>query len=301
MIKPLAFDMLKKDWYFMRIVNKLFTRYMQLFNGNIEEIVLSSLFHEGSLSVAALSTLIKKKRGVFTKQGLYRVLRKLKTEEKVVIYKGVISLNQLWVFTLRSLTQKASGGNSVIGNIAEMKEGERIQLRLKGLDSIDRVWSDLFLSLEMFTPASLPLYLYNPHNWTILAREATDRVHIEQLEKKGRQTFLAIGSDTFLDKETVKLMKSKHVECSIYAGMNEDTYIAVLGVFIFHIKFDAHTNLAVDHAFRESETIDELKEKLRQLDTKAKGKIMVERETGKALAWKKKFAKHFYIRKELRE
>lgn len=293
-------DVLKYLKYFIDVVNKLFTILfsMKLFNGNLEETVLTLLAGTSFLSTTALIQRVRHIRGIVTKQGVYRVLRKLRAEEKVIIYRSRVSLNVLWIETLKHFTERQSHF-SILGDLRSLQDGEQLSLRTTSLISLDQLWSDLFSSLEQILPAHHPLFLYNPHNWSILMREETDRIHIERLIKRSRPIFLTIGSATPLDKETVTRVRNSF-QCSI-RSLALNYYVAVLGDYLIYVKFSRKGTILIDNVFRTITSPHESKLRFLHLNKKISARITIMRNTQKALTWKRRLAKDFYIPKKNRD
>src|SRR5271170_3664682 len=138
---------------------------MNVFNGGIQEIILTILLLSPRISTDDLIKRVSQKRGGVTKQGVYRVLRKLKSEGKIVIHRSSVSISQLWIERLRPFAEKKRGA-SIFGDLSSMRENEKIIIEGKTLIGIDDLWSDAFINIENETSPKHPLFLYNLHNWT---------------------------------------------------------------------------------------------------------------------------------------
>lgn len=222
---------------------------MNIFQGNFEEDIMLILFAEGAISAKSLVEKVRAKRGQISKQGVYRVLRKLKYEEKVVRYKSTISLNNLWLQKLKLLLEDTSDRSSLLGNLGHLNQGEKISLKIKGLVGMDQVWSHVFQSIEESVVSSHPLYLFNLHNWSIIIREEIDKLHIQVLQKKQRPIFLTIGGKTTLDRETVLLARLENINCTIDSRISKPAYIAVIGDYIIQIKLLQQSEFLINRVF----------------------------------------------------
>src|SRR3989338_9289771 len=98
---------------------------MKILTGHIEELVLTALLKEGPLKT---SDLLEKafRKNQYTKKVVYRVLRMLRFEEKVVIYKSVVSINNFWREQLQSLLSTSPLDTSVIGDARGLENGDRL-------------------------------------------------------------------------------------------------------------------------------------------------------------------------------
>jgi DNA-binding PadR family transcriptional regulator len=273
---------------------------MKLFDGGIEEIILQAALIKPGISTEDLIKRVAQKRGGVTKQGVYRVLRKLKKEGKVVVYRSSASINALWLERLRSAISGQTG-RSLFGDLGVMKEGERIVIEGKSLAGTDDLWSEAFINVENKTGTKHPLYLYNPHNWTILLRPETDELHIDRLGTKGRQVFLSIGGRTALDRETVRITSRTKVHCSISSTLRTADYIAVLGDHIFLIKLSRKGKNLMDDIFRKNILTEKAMREIGEVSSRISAKIFIERDAKKARVLKKKIARDFFIPKQTKD
>ncbi len=271
---------------------------MHILTGHIEELVLTALLKDGSLRTSELLEKAFRKRQ-YTKQGVYRVLRKLKAEEKVVIYKSTVSINNFWREQLQSLLDAHDSGNSIVGDVRELQSGDRLSLKLRGLSAADQVWSHLFIPIEKWLSNRHPLFLYNQHNWTGLLRKETDRVHVERLERSRRPTYLTIGSIATLDKAVTRTMESKYFEHSFNAKLKFSFYIAVIGDFVFQMKLLGNGDTRINTIFSEKDAVT-AKSLMEKADKQILCRIIVEKNATKAASWKKRLGKDFYIPKKYR-
>lgn len=271
---------------------------MHILTGHIEELVLTALLKEGPLKTSALLEKAFRKNQ-YTKQGVYRVLRKLKAEEKVVIYKSIVSINNFWREQLQSLLGAHDSGNSIVGDVRGLQSGDRLSLKLRGLSTADQVWSHLFIPIEKELSNRHPLFLYNPHNWTGLLREETDRIHAERLARSRRPTYLTIGSIATLDKAVTRSVESKYLEYSFNAKLRFPFYIAVIGDCVFQMRLLGDGNTRINTIFAEEDAVT-AKNLLEKADRQILCRIIVEKDATKATSWKKRLGKDFYIPEKYR-
>lgn len=273
---------------------------MKLFDGGIEEIVLELLLGERKLSIEELIKRVDQRRRGATKQGVYRVLRKLKRDGKIVVYKSAVSINILWLEKLRSMTSGLAEA-SMFGDLSSLKKEEKVIIEGKGLMETDALWSEAFINIENKTSAKHPLYLYNPHNWTIIAQPEADRTHIDRLSHKQRPVFLSIGGRTPLDKETVRLASQDKIHCSLSSFFRSPHSIAIIGDYILAVKLSQKGNALLDKTFRECSSPMEAAREIKILNGNIKAKIIIENDPAKAKDLKKKIARDFFVSKQNRD
>jgi hypothetical protein len=278
------------------VVNKLFND-MKLFDGGIEEIVLELLLGVRKLSIEELIKRVDRRRGGASKQGVYRVLRKLKRDGKIVIYKSSVFINTLWIEKLRLMTRGLSG-TSIFDDLSSLKKEEKVVIGGRGLTETDALWSEAFINVENKISAKHPLYLYNPHNWTILAQLETDQIHADRLRYKQRPIFLSIGGRTPLDKETVRLAVQEKSHCSLSSLFKSPYSIAIIGDYVLSIKLPQKGSALLDKIFRECSSSGEAVRAIKVADREIKAKIFIENDPAKAKELKKKIARDFFILKQ---
>lgn len=270
---------------------------MKLFDGGIEEIVLELLLEVRKVSIEELIKRVNQRRGGATKQGVYRVLRKLKRDGKVVVYKSSVSINTLWIEKLRSTTMGISG-TSIFGDLSSLKKQEKVFIEGKGLMETDALWSEAFINIENKITAKHPLYLYNPHNWTILAQPEMDRVHADRLRHKQRPIFLSIGGRTPLDKETVRLASLEKIHSSLSSIFRSPHSIAIIGDYVLSVKLSQKGSALIDKIFREDALPEKAAREIKMINRKIKAKIFIENDPTKAKDLKKRIARDFFIPKQ---
>lgn len=270
---------------------------MRLFDGGIEEIVLELLLGTRHASIGELIKRVGQRRGGVTKQGVYRVLRKLKRDGKIIIYRRSVSINTLWLEKLRS-TIKNLSSVSMFDDLSSLKREEKIVIESRGLTETDALWSEAFINIENRIGAKYPLYLYNPHNWTILIQPEIDRLHVDRLRYKQRLMFLSIGGRTSLDKETVQLVAREKIHCSLSSLFKIPHYVAIIGNYILIVKLSQKGNAFIDKVFRERISPEEAAREIKMTSGEIKAKIFIENNPAKAKELKKKIARDFFIPKQ---
>ncbi len=201
---------------------------------------------------------------------------------------------------MRLLINRMSG-NSVLGDLSKMQPGGKITVEAHGLIAIDELWSSAFVSLENATNGRHPLFLYNPHNWTILLRSETDKIHAEGLRLKRRPVFLSIGSRTDLDRETIKMAVQGDIRCSLGSVIKGPHYVAVLDDYLFVVKLSKMGTAFIDQIFRENPSINKAASEIERIASKVTGKIIIERSRARSDEFKRKVSREFYIPKQWRD
>lgn len=273
---------------------------MYLFDGRIDGLVLATLLREGPLSTHRLIERIDDVRHGATKQGVYRVLRMLVKQEKIVIYKSVVSINALW----RDRLQRAlAGGQTIVlfSGLDRLDEGNRFEFRSNSLVHADQIWSQLFLSIEPIIATKHPLYVYNPHDWFIILRPENERLHAERLIAR-RPIFLTVGGTTALDRETAVLAQADGYECALNPHIKRDVYIAIIGPYVTETRVHRLGADAIEGIFKTCDSLETAGEHLMALaERRVPVRISIEKNARKAQKWKRRLARDFFVPKRNRD
>lgn len=270
-----------------------------LLSGHLEGTILDTLLQKGSMSTTKIQDELFPTHQ-FTRQGFYRALRKLRSDERVVVYKSHVSVNEMWLRRVKHLINRVPGQSFIIGDFSKLGNGEQLSLTLKGLSAMDRLWSHLFSVIEEHVPSRHPLFLFNPHNWSAILREDADRAHESVLKQRKRATYLVIGSASALDNEATKNIGFQHVEFSFNPKHAQEVYVAVIGEYVIEVRLSPKTRKAVNDIFNKDCNLKQAKLMLQKIDRDAVCKIIIEKDASKAQQWTRRLSKEFYIPKKNR-
>ncbi len=238
-----------------------------------------------------------------TKQGFYAILRKLKRSEVVLVYKGIVSLNTIWIKKIWSIFEFAdkkylSGQESF--DALKLENGESLSYSFKNLNNLDIFWGHSQNIFIHNSPISEPIYCYDPHYWLYLARNKSERDLLNEIINNKRQFLMNVGNSTFLDKVIKKDFNSDFVQYNYRKIFNKNNYyITVIGEYITEVYFDKRISDEIDVFYNKTgilndKTIESLKG---FLDKKIKSRIRITRNSKKANILKKKLGRDFYIMK----
>ena len=267
---------------------------MRLLNGNLEEMILIALLNKSPLPTLDLIKKINSGNIKFTKQGIYRVLRKLKKEEKVVMYRSIVSVNDLWLAKWNDVLEKSGHDVSLVGDLTNLTEMEKISLKIRSLTHLDQIWSNIFLKIEPKMGKSSCIFLYNPHDWFPLLREKTEKIYNRLLSARRRNTFLAVHGRTFLDKQMMNKRRSNDFRCSINSKVNANEYIAVLEDYVLEIKLGNRENRIIESIFKAADNVEDAKSSMYEIDKNAKSTLVIEKNKIKAVKWRKRISNEFF-------
>lgn len=272
---------------------------------SIEELVFD-LLQKGSISINELIKEMNKKRGSATKQGVYRVLRKLSEEEKILIHNKNVSLNLHYLkkmsnfFTLAEHFYLPKNLNA--NDFLNLSDKEKISYNFKKVDMLDAFWTHIFYMLNEIVDSKNPIYVYNPHEWFAYVRKDTDDAVIESNRNKSRQILLTLSHNDQLDKDFIKTMRSDTLQCNIDIKKifkKDNYYLSVLADYIIEVYIEEKISKEIDRFFKEVKAIGNKERELLQniISKNGKNKLVISRDKKKADSLKKILGKDFYIKK----
>lgn len=270
----------------------------------IEEYILFFLKIAPSPTKELLEKIQQERLGT-TKQGFYQALRKLKKEEAVVVYGKRATLSHLWIKRMSEYFDEARSlyvSERIPGDyFLSLEEGEKVSYVFKSPAVSDVFWGHAFgLLAKKSTPEAV--YIYNPHEWFILARTESEVELFEEITNSERQIFLLAGSNTPVDKYVSKYFDGKYgqyhaLEKSLFE--KENYYLNIFGDFIIEALIEKETAEKIDSLYKAtSKFSEEFNEELKEIVFKnSKTKIIISRNKRKAQKLKTLFKKYFYIKK----
>lgn len=270
---------------------------------NIEELILDKL-QFGTAIIIKLIESIRKDRPATTKQAVYSALRKLREAEKVLIHNGQVSLNIKWI---QKMTQYFSSAqyhyihrNVGDGNFVGLDEGEKIQYFFKNPVIADIFWTHALYILIELSDKHAPVFIYNPHEWFLIARKDNETAFIRDVKEKSRMLLVTVGGKTALDREVSKYFdgtSSQYYMSEKPLFQKRNYYINTIGDFIIEVWISSSTADEIEKVYKTTNSLsDTVGFKLAEiLQRKGETKIVVSKNKKKAVRLQKMLGKNFYI------
>ena len=269
---------------------------------SIENLVCILLQH-GPIATTALIVQIKEQRPRTTKQGVYAALRQLRRDEIVVMHAKKASLNIRWLKQIDQFSAIAEQhyveGNFGRDNFLNLKDGEKIAYFFSSPTETDQFWGHALVILAESSPSNdEPVYLYNPHEWFLIARQESERAFIDIITKK-RRFLLTAGAKTPLDRAVANEfdgdMSQYHMlEQPLFSKNNY--YFNIVGEFLIEVWIDSNIATRIEEVYRTAEKIDgAVRTKLIEIVRgKGRSRLTISRNAKKAERLKKMLRKNFY-------
>jgi hypothetical protein len=270
----------------------------------IEEYVLKHL-QAGPVLMLDLVKMIKEDRPNTTKQAVYAAIRGLKKNEQLLTYKGVASLNLTWLNSMVSYFDFAKHnyieGEAGQGGFIDLEDREKIKYYFNNPIRADIFWTHaLYLLAERSRPNE-PVFIYNPHEWFMLARNENEQNIFKTINRGGRKILLTAGGNSFLDKYARKFFDN---DLSQYYAkekpmFNENNYyLNIVGDFLIEVWLDKKVADKIDKFYQEVLAWnEEAAEKLQKiLSAEGRMKLAISRNHGKAEKIKNSLKKEFMLK-----
>ena len=257
------------------------------------------------ISTIELIEMISGIRAKTTKQGVYRVLRKLKNEEKIVIHGKLISLSLHWIktmnefFSLAQFYYSSKFANS--DSFLSVREKDKVVYFFKNLKLLDSFWSHAFHMFTEISNPKEPIFVYNPHEWFSYARQETEQTLIKTLNEQLRQILITVTNDDSLDRELSKKFNSDLVQYYISDKKvfeRENYYFNIFGDYLIEVFIDEKIAKEIDGFFKKTKVFnDKTKEQLFSIISRnGRNKLIVSKSKRKAEKYKKILSKSFFIK-----
>lgn len=272
-------------------------------NKSIEDLVCVGL-QQGALDKVVLIDRIKKMRPRTTKQGVYVALRNLESNEVVVIHNKKVSLDVRWLKQMNNFfttaEQSYTGGDFLRGDFLSLKDGEKISYLFSSASETDKFWGHALVVLaESAIPKEEPVYIYNPHEWFLIAREKSEKESFSIITRK-RKLLLTVGSRTPLDRAVAKEFdqgSSKYHMMDRPVFPKENYYLNIVGDFMIEVRIDPNTARLIGSIYNSTEKLDEevKTELIKIVSSKGRSRLTIRRDSKKATELKKVLRKNFHF------
>ncbi len=269
----------------------------------VEDHILDVL-NEGQQNTLDLIQKVKVRRPQTTKQAIYKALRVLRGNETIVQNREEVALSSVWIRHLLDFAQKAElnykHGDRPSINFLQLKQGEKISYTFTTFEATDMFWTHAVDVLSDVVPSSYPIFLYNPHEWFLLARHETEMDFFDHATKTGKKIFLIAGNKDPLDIHVSKYFDGK--KSNYYASQKalfpkDNYYCNVFNDFVVEAWLDPKTSKMIDVFYKKTKGFDkniqrDLLEIIRQ---KGRNKLVISRNKRKADTIRQIFKGYFWI------
>lgn len=269
----------------------------------IEDLIISILKNGPSPS-ADLVKKISLLKTRATKQAVYSALRKLKSEEIVVTHGKIASLNSLWINKMTDFFAEARHHYSISNVEAEgflaLEDGDKITYNFKNPEVADTFWGHAFDILANIMPKEEPIFIYNPHEWFLLAREEQETALFKRILDQKRQILITSPGQDPLDKFVKKYFDGTYAQyhlSPIELFKKPNYYLNIFSDYIIEVWIDEKTHEKIENFYKTNIEFNEEKRRLIQaiIATQGRNKLSISKNKERADKIKRMLKKDFYI------
>lgn len=266
----------------------------------IEEVIVDVLA-DGPHDSLILLEKVQKLTSV-TKQGFYRALRELLTDEIVTKNKQLVLLSPLWASRIEKFVERINTVSTPkeSESLLRLAEGDTMIFRFKSVVDLYLLWNHYFFIFCQKTDG--PVLFFNTHNFWTLIRSDIENEMYAWIKNNKKKAYCVIGHNTPLDRETSDYIKKDFAIELAYEpspSIRETVFPAVFGDYIMSTVLDTATVQAIDEIYQRHKKWEPLVQK--ELETiiqdMKRSKVVIERNKKKAEMIRKKLMRYFVFYK----
>lgn len=233
------------------------------------------------------------KKAGYTKQGVYKVLRLLYTEGKILWVKTHIEVHLLWLHDEIELLAKALPKKEIVfQKFTEKKQTYTV----KTLTELENVYGQILISIIGSLQGTITDFLfYDIHNYTYVNTVPIVDWYIDFIFKNKGSVYLLVGSKSPLDLALKKKNKMKSIQIHCI-DKKWNVNLSVFGDYVITVHTGKKILNAMNGIF-ENSTEESARKPLEKLyNEKSLHKIVVEKNPAKAKEIEKEFRKYFVLK-----
>jgi hypothetical protein len=266
---------------------------------DIKETIIS-LLATGSVDSTDLQKQVSEQKRI-TKQGFYKALRELITEEVVVKNKQLVALNNFWVNKMQIFIASIDKHYQSEDSFLNLEDGESLVYHFKSLASLDILWMHYFYIIAK-KESTEPFLFYNAHEFWSLFRYTEEAAMYEWVQKSGRKSYGVIGGSTPMDRATTEYIKKQYGFQIAYEptmSYPKNYFTSIIGDYILDTILDMNTANAIDLLYKNNSEWNEgvAKQLSAILSNLKRSKVVIYRNKKKAEQLRKKLMNYFVFYK----
>ena len=275
------------------IVNKKFT--IDPFATLLQEQILHILSKGPIEGMDILKQITKESRP--TKQGLYKILRKLLFNEVILKESNYFSLNKVWLSHLNNFVIESEKNSGTILPFSDADSINKKTIKFKNAETLNIYWGHLFLTLQK--NYNNPFFFFNWHSWFIYENHNLESYLYKTSLNNTQKIMITLGSSTEMAKEFKKRFMKNNIQIAIDEKFNVPTtdHLCIIGDYFIVTRYGSKTMAQINSLFHNTTSFNDKKtmELHKILSNCKKPKIIITKDIKKATIWKRRLAKNFAI------
>jgi hypothetical protein len=270
---------------------------------SIEDVLVEVLalhpYTPGSDLVSALQSI----RPRTTKQAVYAALRYLVANEVVSKVEGRFFLSRVWISKVKRLLSHNRYRENFDDGIFQLQNGDAISYHFPNLLACDHYWAHIFDVFTEWLPPQHAVFVWNPHQWIVIAREDVERPILQGFANRSQHAFFTIYGDTPLDRTFREQWQTEYI--SVCTGSEvvfpSNKFINVFQDFVLEVVIRKEVAQEIEHFYETHRklTRDGRAALIELIERRHPVRMKISRDRKKASAIRKKLAKEFVVPKGL--
>jgi len=217
---------------------------------NLEERIVQILARMGQTTASGLSETISNEGRAYSRQGIYKELRKLQETGVVVKHGKFYSLSLIWILNLTDLAD--SMFESFVGEEVSLDHlpaaGKKVSWQFSRLSKLDNLAIHLMLLLFQNTE-SKEMFQWLPHPWFELIHHEKELQLEQALKVGGYQVHVIIGGENYLDTLFTSEWPYNYSHAVGPFERERSHYYCVIDQYILTWILDTETTQRIDTLF----------------------------------------------------
>jgi len=265
----------------------------------LEDILVRILSENAALSAESLYRELKRRKGSYTLQALYKELRKLQQQGVVVRARGLYSLRLSWILSLTNLADRAYATciDSPFPEELLPESEKRVKWAFNDMNRADDFYMQVLTKL-LLAPSAPAAYTAMEHPWFLFMNTQNELNHQRVLEQERKKQFVVLENDTPLDRAQVHLYDNISIKFAFSPELGICTtysIVSAIGDFVLSEKLPARARSGFAEVYGKTRSMKDLNFKTitRICNTTGPSSVILERNPEKSRFLIKKLERFF--------
>lgn len=291
--------LLYKLWYILPMLSTM---------SKLETRIINRLQKKSRNTVSLIDLLISEDTKT-TKQGVYKAIGRLKSQEIVITNAKRVGLSSLWIRKMSDFFSIAGSRyldfSSPETSFLSLQDGESVSYTFRSAVQADQFWDHAIILLLEQSPQTTPVFFENYHYWHVFSRRESETELYEYIKRTDGLLLNTSYSNLLLDKVAKNMTNQDFVRYSYSQNpdFKKNYYLTMVGDVIADGYFDKKTTDAIEKIYTNNDILSD--SIIQQLDkiTNRSGHIRTRftKNTKRAQKLRRKLSQNFLIPKKFRD
>lgn len=270
----------------------------------LEDRIIMSLALKGEQTVKLILDSLDDEGLSFTEQGVYRVLRKLQSENIVVKEKKTYSLRIAWILDMVMLTDQMQDTylhDTYLSDLLPEEDGEKRTWQFNNIVKMHDFWTQLNVAIAKHSKTGVAMH-YSPHLWYEFIQKDHERQFYRLFLNYIKKSYHVVGSKSFLDRYVTSVLGDEFRQTTYHLVQPEDgiekdeaIYLNVIDDYVLTIKLDKNMVERINTLYENASPETDLSsiDVLNIFINKTKVKMTLRKDARRAKVYRRKFERLF--------